>query len=65
MDVRIEQMTTTVDSVDPSSLLTPAVLAQIVDAVILRLETAGRAARRRATELDTRSVVDQQRDGRR
>jgi hypothetical protein len=65
MDVRIEQMTTTVDSVDPSSLLTPAVLAQIVDAVILRLETAGRAARSRATELDTRSVVDQQRDGRR
>lgn len=65
MDVRIEQMTTTVDSVDPSSLLTPAVLAEIVDAVILRLETTRRAARSRATEVDTRSVVDQQRDGRR
>jgi hypothetical protein len=65
MDVRIEEMTTTVDSVDPSSLLTPAVLARIVDAVISDLETANRAARMRSAELDMRSVVDQQRDGRR
>jgi hypothetical protein len=65
MDVRIEEMTTTVDSVDPSSLLTPAVLARIVDAVISDLETAKLAERSRATEVDTRSVVDQQRDGRR
>jgi hypothetical protein len=65
MDVRIEEMTTTVDSVDPSSLLTPAVLARIVDAVISDLETAKRAARMRSAELDMRSVVDQQRDGRR
>jgi hypothetical protein len=65
MDVRIEQMTTTVDSVDPSALLTPAVLARIVDAVISDLETAKLAARMRSAELDMRSVVDQQRDGRR
>jgi hypothetical protein len=65
MDVRIEQMTTTVDSVDPSALLTPAMLAEIVDAVIVRLEKTRRAERSRATEVDTRSVVDQQRDGRR
>ena len=65
MDVRIEQVTSTVESVDPSALLTPAVLARIVDAVIARLEADRRAARSRASEVDTRPVIEQQRDGRR
>lgn len=65
MDVRIEQVTSTVESVDPSALLTPAVLARIVDAVIARLEADTRAAHRRASEADTRPVIEQQRDGRR
>lgn len=64
MDVRIEQLTSTVESVDPSALLSPAVLARIVDAVIARLEAERRDAHHRESELDTRSVVEQQRDGR-
>lgn len=65
MDVRIEQVTSTVESVDPAALLTPAVLGRIVEAVIARLEADRRAAQRRASEVDTRPVIEQQRDGRR
>lgn len=61
MAVRIEEMHTSIQVVDPQTLLTPSVLAQVVDAVLAQLEARGRESHARSTELDLRSVVQQQR----
>jgi hypothetical protein len=64
MPVRIEEVHTSVQVVDPQTLLTPAVLAQVVEAVIRQLDARDRAEQSRGTELDLRSVVEQQRAAR-
>ena len=61
MDVRIEELTTTVHAVDPEALLTPAVLARVVDAVLATLAARNRDEQTRDSELDLRSIVEQQR----
>jgi hypothetical protein len=65
MDVRIDELNTTLDTMSAEALLTPDVLARIVAAV--RASQGRDAAREsdRAADLDTRSIVDQQRAGKR
>lgn len=63
MDVRIEELTTAVHAVDPEALLTPAVLARVVDAVLAQLAARGGHQQTRDSELDLRSIVEQQRSG--
>jgi hypothetical protein len=65
MDVHIEELNTSVDVLDTQALLTPDVLAQLVAAVIAQLESRRQETQSRRTELDTRSVIEQQRAGRR
>jgi hypothetical protein len=50
--------------VAPESLLTPAVVARLVDAVCVHLAARSRSAQVSESERDLRSVVDQQRAGR-
>jgi hypothetical protein len=64
MPVRIEEVNTSVQVVDPQALLSPAVLAQIVEAVLRQLDARDRESQARGTELDLRSVVEQQRTAR-
>jgi len=64
VDVRIEELTTAVHAVDPAALLTPAVLGQVVDAVLAQLATRSRDEQTLGSELDLRPVVEQQRAGR-
>jgi hypothetical protein len=64
MPVRIEEMHTSVQVVDSQALLSPAVMAQIVEAVLRQLDARESESRARATELDLRSVVEQQRAAR-
>lgn len=61
MAVHIDEVHTSVQVVDPQALLTPAVLEQIVAAVLERLSARDRDSQARGTELDRRSVVEQQR----
>jgi hypothetical protein len=65
MDVRIDELHSTIDAVGADALLTPEVLRRIVAAV--RAEIEGKASQdaARDEDLDTRSVVAQQRAGRR
>ena len=65
MDVHIDELQTTVDTIDGSALLAPQTLEQIVRAVLRALEVQQRDQRRLQAEIDTRSVVEQQREGRR
>jgi hypothetical protein len=65
MDVRIDELHSTVDTVGTDALLSPEVVAHIVAAVRATLAREAAAGRDRAADLDTRSVVDQQRAGRR
>ena len=62
MPVQINEIVTTVDVVEPQSVLDPAVLEQVVQAVIAELDRRQQAGRARRPELDLRSVVQQQRD---
>lgn len=61
MPVEIKELVTTVDVVDPDSMLSPAVLERIVEAVLARLQARQGAAQARASELRVESVVQQQR----
>ncbi|GAF48250.1 hypothetical protein [Rhodococcus wratislaviensis] len=61
MDVHIEEMHTAVRAVDAQALLTPAVLSQIVQAVLQELEHRAKGDQTRKSELDLRSVVERQR----
>jgi len=64
MPVRIDELHTTVDVVGPRGLLAPEVLEQVIAAVLAALDERERGRRTQAAEVDTRSVVDQQRGGR-
>jgi len=61
MNVRIDELHSTVDAVDGDALLTPSTLDHIVKAVLRAIanEQRGRDALR--SDLDTRSIVEQQR----
>jgi hypothetical protein len=61
MDVRIDEVHSTVDAVGGEGLLTPEVLQGIVGAVLRALELRGSGARTLASEREVRSVLDQQR----
>ena len=63
MDVQIEQLTSSVDVADGGSLLSPDVLRRIVAAVKAELEREAANEQVRTQDLDTRSIVDQQRGG--
>jgi hypothetical protein len=62
MHVEIQELHTEVEVTDSQSVLAPAVLAQVVAAVIAELDKRDRAGQERGSELDLRSVVEQQRD---
>lgn len=64
MPIRIEEMHTTVRVVDSQELLSAAVLAKVVEAVLRRLEERDQQSQARDTERDLRSVVEQQRSAR-
>ncbi len=61
MPIEIQELHTTVDVAAPESLLSPPVLAQVVKAVLAELEARERPAQARASELDLRPVIQQQR----
>lgn len=61
MDVHIEELHTTLESVNAEALLSPAVLARIVSAVKRELKDDARGDLIRADETDLRSVVERQR----
>ena len=64
-EIHIDALHTTYDSVSAQALLTPEVLSRIV-AAVRECERAERQGERdRDADLDTRSVVEQQRAGRR
>jgi hypothetical protein len=64
-EIHIDELHTTYDSVSAQALLTPDVLARIV-AAVRESERADRLRQQdREADLDTRSVVEQQRAGRR
>jgi hypothetical protein len=63
VDVHIDELHTTVDTIDGSALLTPQTLESIVRAVLRAIEAQQLSERTLRSELDTRSVVDQQREG--
>jgi hypothetical protein len=65
MDVQIDELTSTVEVVDREALLSPELLARIVAAVRAGLAAERRLERDRAQDVDVRSVVEQQRAGRR
>jgi hypothetical protein len=65
MDVQIDEVNSTVEVVDRSELLSPEVLARIVAAVRASLAAERRGQHDRAADVDVRSVVEQQRAGRR
>jgi len=65
MPVEIHELTSNIEVMDRAGGLDPTQVAEIVQAVIKALKTLeGHEASHRA-ELDTRSIVDQQRGGRR
>jgi len=61
MEVRIEELETSIDAVDGQALLTPDVLARIVAAVCHELDARDRRRAVRGAERDLRSLVDRQR----
>lgn len=61
MDVHIEELHSSVQVVDPTTLLSPQVLAVVVDAVLRRLEEQRTQDRRRSSEREIGSVVERQR----
>ncbi len=51
MDVRINQMNSTVTAGDSSGLLSPELLSQIVEAVLVRLQAEQRLQREREQDM--------------
>jgi hypothetical protein len=64
-DVRIGTLHSTVETVRPETLLSPDVLTVIVAAVRADMATGRADQQDRAEDVDIRSVVEQQRAGRR
>jgi hypothetical protein len=62
-DVRIDELHSTIDTVDGAALLTPEVLDRIVAAVLEELQSRDRGTQALRSELDMRSIVEQQRGG--
>jgi hypothetical protein len=65
MDVEIGEVVSTVRTVDSETLLSRDVLARIVAAVVESMHAAQNRQRERDDDLDTRSIVEQQRAGKR
>lgn len=65
MPVQINELESRVDVMDGASMLSPEVLNYVVQAVIRELERRREGDQTHASELDTRSIVEQQRGGRR
>jgi len=65
MPIEIHEVVTHVEVTDSQSVLSPDVLARVVEAVLAELERREQAVRARATEHDLRPIVEQQRDARR
>ncbi|MDT4936851.1 MAG: hypothetical protein QOG80_522 [Pseudonocardiales bacterium] len=65
MDVEINEVHSTIDTIDRETLLSPEILARIVAAVRASLRAEQAHQRDRAEDVDVRSVVEQQRAGRR
>jgi hypothetical protein len=65
MDVHIDELRSTVDTVDGDALLTPQTLDRIVRSVLRALANEQRARDSLSEEIDMRSVVEQQRGGER
>lgn len=63
MDVRIDELHSTVDAIDGDALLTPETLDRIVRAVLRALQHEQRGQEALRSDLDTRSIVEQQRGG--
>jgi hypothetical protein len=61
MPVHIEELSMQVDVVDPTALLSPAVMERLVAAVVASIEAQQRQAESRKAEQRVRSVVEQQR----
>jgi hypothetical protein len=60
--VEIHELVTRVEVTDSQSVLSPEVLARIVEAVLEKLRRDQQAQRARRTEHDLRPIVEQQRD---
>jgi hypothetical protein len=65
MDVRIDELHSTVEAVDGAALLSPQMLEAIVRAVLAAMANGHRTEEARRSDLDTRSVVERQREGER
>jgi hypothetical protein len=65
MPVEIHELVTQVEVTDSQSVLSPEVLARIVESVLERLRRDEQAERARRSEHDLRPIVEQQRDARR
>jgi hypothetical protein len=65
MDVQISELHTKVDVVDGPSLLAPDTIDRIVKAVLRALEGQQQSEQMLKDDLDMRSIVDQQRGGKR
>jgi hypothetical protein len=63
MDVHIDELHSSVESVGAEALLSPEVLERIVAAVRAALDRSAGLERARAADLDTRSLVERQRAG--
>jgi hypothetical protein len=64
-DVEINEMTSHVQVVDSAAMISPAAMKRIVEAVMAALASANSAQKTLKSDLDTRSIVDQQRGGKR
>jgi hypothetical protein len=65
VDVRIDELHSTIDTVDGDALLTPDVLDRIVQTVLGELQAREGSTETLRSELDMRSIVEQQRGGER
>ena len=63
MDVQINELRSTVSAVDGNALLMPETLERIVRSVLQALDARTRDRETVRSELDTRSIVEQQRHG--
>jgi hypothetical protein len=61
MDVQINELRSTVDAVDGDALLMPQTLERIVRSVMQALDARTRDREIVRSEIDTRSIVEQQR----
>lgn len=64
-DIQIGELTTQVDVVDGNSLLDHGTVNRIVQAVMAEIDRRKSAESTLRSDLDTRSIVDQQRGGKR